>query len=192
MACRKTGDHPRLRGEKGHSSTRRAVHRGSPPLTRGKVTPRPRFSGCPGITPAYAGKRGRLLTDLRWRQDHPRLRGEKARINAGYTQQQGSPPLTRGKGTPHIKSRSQKRITPAYAGKSLHLLKFLISFWDHPRLRGEKPYIVCLIFQLQGSPPLTRGKAFRIRRFSKYARITPAYAGKKILNTHIILHGLNS
>ena len=52
------------------------------------------------------------------------------------------------------------RITPAYAGKSSHFVRRIISPWDHPRLCGEK------VADHRGQ---VSGK-----------RITPAYAGKSI------------
>ena len=53
----------------------------------------------PGITPAYAGKRKRSRLDRLPEQDHPRLCGEKL--------------------TSPMKKLEPRRITPAYAGKSL-------------------------------------------------------------------------
>ena len=50
------GDHPRVCGEKKHTSTKFRKHTGSPPRVRGKV---PQFVDCRrryGITPACAGK----------------------------------------------------------------------------------------------------------------------------------------
>ena len=52
------------------------------------------------------------------------------------------------------------RITPAYAGKSVHTLPLPIQLWDHPRLCGEKQDIQYLQYLSQG--------------------ITPAYAGKRV------------
>ena len=52
-------------------------------------------------------------------------------------------------------------ITPAHAGKSYLLKKYLHLYRDHPRTCGEKHlyiYIYTEIFQ-RGSPPHMRGKA---------------------------------
>ena len=51
------GDHPRIRGEKYLSISRRYFGQGSPPHTRGKVVHAPDHPAHGGITPAYAGKR---------------------------------------------------------------------------------------------------------------------------------------
>ena len=52
----------------------------------------------------------------RW--DHPRLCGEKVNVPIFPVFVQGSPPPMRGKVQPVQDHKSQKRITPAYAGKS--------------------------------------------------------------------------
>ena len=57
--------------------------------------------------------------------------------------------------------RSLKRITPAYAGKSI---VFLVCAWkiaDHPRLCGEKGELCKANKITLGSPPPMRGKAFK-------------------------------
>ena len=55
----------------------------------------------------------------------------------------GSPPPMRGKGGVKVLSATERRITPAYAGKSQQFpdrFRFLV---DHPRLCGEKASVVC-------------------------------------------------
>ena len=65
----------------------------------------------------------------------------------------------RGKVYFENKYRHVKRITPAYAGKSLRKQGKQRYFEDHPRLCGEKVQI-CIFQQFRGG-------------------ITPAYAGKR-------------
>ena len=72
-------DHPRVCGEK-RSCLVRGHHRmGSPPRMRGKA----RHDGAdpvfPGITPAYAGKRGACTRGRLRHWDHPRVCGEKTK-----------------------------------------------------------------------------------------------------------------
>ena len=113
-----TGDHPRIRGEKNSWVKTASLHGGSPPHTRGKENTAPPGQPGPGITPAYAGKRltslGRSLRPL----DHPRIRGEKGRVEHGHRFPVGSPPHTRGKGCCQTDMGQCSGITPAYAGKS--------------------------------------------------------------------------
>ena len=73
-------------------------------------------------------------------------------------------------------------ITPAYAGKRGYDKFTEIGYRDHPRLCGEKytrslPYLV-----QRGSPPPMRGKGQKKACPAPGARITPAYAGKSIVN----------
>ena len=70
------------------------------------------------------------------------------------------------------------RITPAYAGKSLCLLRQKDDVWDHPRLCGEKAWQSVRVQCRQGSPPPMRGKDMNKSKIDSSIRITPAYAGK--------------
>ena len=92
-------DHPRLCGEKFFAKAFRVSMVGSPPPMRGKVTYSSEFRAYIRITPAYAGKRlPPVRCDCRlW--DHPRLCGEKFRINFFCNAVVGSPPPMRGKGS---------------------------------------------------------------------------------------------
>ena len=69
------------------------------------------------ITPAYAGKSGRVLTLARFSEDHPRVCGEKFPKWAPITLLMGSPPRMRGKVWDNFKHFMGEGITPAYAGK---------------------------------------------------------------------------
>mgnify|MGYP000565153865 CR=1 FL=1 len=64
----------------------------------------------------------------------------------------------RGKVTEVEDENGYKRITPAYAGKSLPRFAGFIQAQDHPRLCGEKSYLVISTLVLMGSPPPMRGK----------------------------------
>ena len=64
----------------------------------------------------------------------------------------------RGKGVFKKWSGNAGGITPAYAGKSSHVLMLLHFLLDHPRLCGEKQLIVFFEFGSEGSPPPMRGK----------------------------------
>ena len=74
-----SGDHPRVCGEKRHTTKPEHSKIGSPPRMRGKVFMQTRTIRAFGITPAYAGKstaepRLRITTG-----DHPRVCGEKTK-----------------------------------------------------------------------------------------------------------------
>ena len=150
-------DHPRLCGEKCNALCKPDCMTGSPPPMRGKGCDNLTGYVCPGITPAYAGKR-----------KHP----------ANGTDCRGSPPPMRGKGVVPDMPAPQSGITPAYAGKrSMNLLPAVKS-WDHPRLCGEKSISGTLAGTGAGSPPPMRGKESTGNWERRLKRITPAYAGK--------------
>ena len=172
------GDHPRLRGEKRETVLLYGRVRGSPPLTRGKVSPSFSETTETRITPAYAGKSRESRSHRSTAEDHPRLRGEKSSRLVSPSQILGSPPLTRGKGALPAAWASLDGITPAYAGKRSPTSQAAAISRDHPRLRGEKHILRKHGTRNTGSPPLTRGKVRGVDACLRRKRITPAYAGK--------------
>ena len=52
---------------------------------------------------------------------------------------------------------------------------------DHPRLCGEKPVDRDVRAGSEGSPPPMRGKVLTFIDFQFKFRITPAYAGKRLI-----------
>ena len=89
----------------------------------------------------------------------------------------------RGKGPNKIPTHKGARITPAYAGKRLPLLDYSPACWDHPRVCGEKNCLQLRITEAMGSPPRMRGKVTPSRCSWACIGITPAYAGKRELNS---------
>ena len=73
----KTGDHPRVCGEKLCHNELRLRQRGSPPRVRGKVVLATSSRPMQRITPACAGKRHLGGAPTRNSKDHPRVCGEK-------------------------------------------------------------------------------------------------------------------
>ena len=173
------GDHPRACGEKSTGLMCQGGEIGSPPHTRGKALVLPHCPGVPGITPAHAGKRSRSLIHSPGREDHPRTRGEKFLIFTKRGRKMGSPPHTRGKVRALRDVLCVHGITPAHAGKSGAVDVGAMQMRDHPRTRGEKLSSTSRYTALLGSPPHTRGKAYRSTALCRVARITPAHAGKR-------------
>ena len=131
---------------------------GSPPLARGKGQKCHVGRAPDRITPACAGKRSERRKNEEQRQDHPRLRGEKATAPGSILRPVGSPPLARGKESISPMLLADYRITPACAGKSMRPWQTAWRAQDHPRLRGEKTGALKPTATLPGSPPLARGK----------------------------------
>ena len=71
----------------------------------------------------------------------------------------------RGKVAHRAEHHTAKRITPAYAGKSLPFKEYSLSF--------------------SGSPPPMRGKALRPDLVLFFCWITPAYAGKSRFHLNV-------
>ena len=117
------------------------------------------------------------------------MRGEKRTLRALRKENKGSPPLARGKGNDTILYIGIDRITPACAGKSKGISKFLSGHKDHPRLRGEKVFLIFGALWLPGSPPLARGKGGFVNSAAGVIGITPACAGKsyEIDNDEIVV-----
>ena len=105
---------------------------------RGKVGGKDESSQDLRITPAYAGKRYQSFLILYGGRDHPRVCGEKTIQPPPAAGAMGSPPRMRGKVKTTSTETGERRITPAYAGKSYFFLSFRPVFQDHPRVCGEK------------------------------------------------------
>ena len=73
-------DHPRVCGEKTKIKRPFTVNAGSPPRMRGKVLAARLYDLVNGITPAYAGKSDCLFQHGALFQDHPRVCGEKKKV----------------------------------------------------------------------------------------------------------------
>ena len=106
--------------------------------------------------------------------------GEKDFKSAHPSQQLGSPPRMRGKVLQWCREDFFSGITPAYAGKSNRRGSPQYNNRDHPRVCGEKFFLIGLHPNTQGSPPRMRGKATVAVVLAFRLRITPAYAGKRL------------
>ena len=153
----------------------------SPPRVRGKDPPAAAMQGCPGITPACAGK-SHSVTDANassW--DHPRVCGEKMQTPTPSSGGMGSPPRMRGKVYKITPPWFSIRITPAYAGKRAWFSYCGCQDRDHPRVCGEKFYVDEVLPGDTGSPPRMRGKVCIFFLVTLSFGITPACAGKSFL-----------
>ena len=177
-------DHPRVGGEKAHASKRFRLSQGSPPRGRGKVNALAFSYDGLRITPAWAGKSSMIFQPLTVFPDHPRVGGEKLSCPAHGRHYQGSPPRGRGKVPTKTYQVPKIRITPAWAGKRLMLTPNSARTWDHPRVGGEKFWLHVLWSPRRGSPPRGRGKALEFVPVSRWYRITPAWAGKRLKRSH--------
>ena len=161
---------------------------GSPPRMRGKHREN-RTEGRPeGITPAHAGKTEVIGKQNRDGRDHPRACGENRCTRCNRDNRRGSPPRMRGKPLLLIVAHSAAGITPAHAGKTLHLPFGILHRWDHPRACGENLFRIAHCLRRRGSPPRMRGKPKYGAWYGMNGGITPAHAGKtsEVGNGHLI------
>ena len=70
------------------------------------------------------------------------------------------------------------RITPAYAGKTLHVQPVRLCERDHPRVCGKDFKGLEVSEYNEGSPPRMRERRLYLLYAFGWFRITPAYAGK--------------
>ena len=175
---RRSGDHPRIRGE--HVTTFSAIDSppGSSPHTRGALElhaarrkhlhgSSPHTRGARGrvhrhrrpvrIIPAYAGSTMSVPTSRKLMEDHPRIRGEHPPQRLQAHETGGSSPHTRG-------ALVVFSLDPHFR-------------MDHPRIRGEHRGGASGTDDIPGSSPHTRGAHRRRRGRSAAMRIIPAYAG---------------
>ena len=152
-----SGDHPRIRGEHAARITPQTLAGGSSPHTRGARLVGACESGGVGIIPAYAGSTSSTSWPTPPRTDHPRIRGEHRWTRPAAPRNGGSSPHTRGARPPDRHRRPGERIIPAYAGSTSVHYQYLSIIKDHPRIRGEHPYMPTQELEAKGSSPHTRG-----------------------------------
>ena len=136
--CGKTGDHPRVCGEKTRYQNLKTTIQGSPPRVRGKVQPAAAGNPAERITPACAGKSCLAAIYAYNEGDHPRVCGEKSVPLRCSISAVGSPPRVRGKAGQSQHPAEQSGITPACAGKRPCMMGAFCPLKDHPRVCGEK------------------------------------------------------
>ena len=160
---------------------------GSPPRVRGKGSEQQQEELRCGITPACAGKSRMPSTSRTITGDHPRVCGEKPPSIPQHCCTSGSPPRVRGKENLVQIAAALLRITPACAGKRIHIMRISLSLRDHPRVCGEKAYSSATGRSSTGSPPRVRGKEVIHLLLILYLRITPACAGKSVFLLYVFV-----
>ena len=113
---------------------------------------------------------------------HPRMGREKTMYFEDKYFCRGSPPRRRGKEAQDRAFAAARRITPAWAGKSIPAGQDTAEPQDHPRVGGEKLMPPLMGFWLRGSPPHGRGKVDGGFLGGCGLGITPAWAGKSIVD----------
>ncbi len=154
-------DHPRMRGEQSLAAGFHRRSTGSPPHARGAVEAGEWLTCVDGITPACAGSRASPSTRPPRSADHPRMRGEQARLSCRAVPLRGSPPHARGADQKGAQRRHDHGITPACAGSRRRRTARTGRTRDHPRMRGEQAAPSPPTPGRPGSPPHARGAVKR-------------------------------
>ena len=111
---------------------------------------------------------------------HPRSRGENCSYQFSVISYPGSSPLTRGKRFHITRLVGEKRLIPAHAGKTGHVVCPAARSRAHPRSRGENHPHAPSWPRRRGSSPLTRGKRRHRHSGERRNRLIPAHAGKTL------------
>ena len=111
--------------------------------------------------------------------------GEKWALSLLYRRSGGSPPRVRGEGFLEFGETVEERITPACAGRSCTGSRPRPRLRDHPRVCGEKDYVILCCTPELGSPPRVRGEVLQATAGSPCKRITPACAGRRRKAYHL-------
>ena len=149
--------HPRIRGERAKGRFPSATRTGSSPHTRGT-----RGLGAGSrigrrFIPAYAGNASGLSLTRGIQSVHPRIRGERLDLHQKRHCTSGSSPHTRGTLLDGGGVCHEDRFIPAYAGNASQSVFTSKPSVVHPRIRGERSWLLHSVLLFVGSSPHTRG-----------------------------------
>ena len=171
-------DYPRVGGEEDDSAHALVRTFGLPPRGRGRVFTSGRHGRDSRITPAWAGKSFAVCARVCATWDYPRVGGEECDVNPGVCVLQGLPPRGRGRVIANGFDARARRITPAWAGKSVRAVDDRARRKDYPRVGGEEDCSTTTTCPCLGLPPRGRGRVRRCLGRHWWESITPAWAGK--------------
>ena len=174
-------DHPCVCREKLTTVPNEFWNEGSPLRMQGKAVLFIYISHSFRITPAYAGKSRAKFKENALSEDHPCVCREKRCRLVVLFHGLGSPLRMQGKVKNLCSLLKIQRITPAYAGKSIGLASERRQQQDHPCVCREKYDTVPPGHASRGSPLRMQGKDLQALKRSTCFRITPAYAGKRLI-----------
>ena len=166
-----------MRGERIPFQTSKGKESGSSPLARGTGAVLRPAEARDRFIPACAGNGSTISAVLVSNAVHPRLRGERYRINSSERVACGSSPLARGTAGGAADLGADDRFIPACAGNGRSRPTRSHSRAVHPRLRGERPSPRAHMATTYGSSPLARGTEEHRGAGLQQVRFIPACAG---------------
>ena len=169
--------HPRIRGERTGAARGNVIGGGSSPHTRGTPRLRGLMLDYVRFIPAYAGNASWVQSLNPQASVHPRIRGERPRLQSTGPLVSGSSPHTRGTLRYRSCCSTTGRFIPAYAGNAFRRVPAVGRDTVHPRIRGERCIKISPRVISDGSSPHTRGTLSTRHRLPDARRFIPAYAG---------------
>ena len=127
--------------------------------------------------PAYAGNASWVQSLNPQASVHPRIRGERPRLQSTGPLVSGSSPHTRGTLRYRSCCSTTGRFIPAYAGNARNPQFAPVQRPVHPRIRGERERYNDSDVLNVGSSPHTRGTPAPTPAHRLPGRFIPAYAG---------------
>ena len=131
-----------------------------------------------GLIPAWAGKTWARGGPPRGRRAHPRVGGENVADVRVARSAEGSSPRGRGKLSRDFDPGVTRGLIPAWAGKTVGLLRPMPQPWAHPRVGGENQPNESYEASVTGSSPRGRGKPAHACVDQDSVGLIPAWAGK--------------
>ena len=150
--------HPRVGGENTTGSHSAGEPPGSSPRGRGKQPRHERRTAHPRLIPAWAGKTCPFGVVEAFPGAHPRVGGENGGEVCRSDGHGGSSPRGRGKLTGALLSNGDRRLIPAWAGKTTTCSRCASVSPAHPRVGGENSQAEEMMRPRTGSSPRRRGK----------------------------------
>ena len=151
---------------------------GSSPRGRGKRACAPTSACEPRLIPAWAGKTYLAALSPPKKGAHPRVGGENSRVAWASMRRTGSSPRGRGKRFALPGLLAQRRLIPAWAGKTMTCSMMLMMTGAHPRVGGENSRAAAHSAGTDGSSPRGRGKLHSAHFVRSMVGLIPAWAGK--------------
>ena len=170
--------HPRVGGENLLLVLPSGAVQGSSPRGRGKRRGQKAPNVHHGLIPAWAGKTRAAPMWSCSARAHPRVGGENSEPRNCAPLIHGSSPRGRGKQLALEDARTEHRLIPAWAGKTVPVSISGQRPWAHPRVGGENHHDCDCEIVPAGSSPRGRGKPARALREHGSQGLIPAWAGK--------------
>ena len=176
--------HPRMRGERPLGGTLPQNYLGSSPHARGTHVPADFLDFLLRFIPACAGNAARGLNSRHRWTVHPRMRGERRKINRHSGVAAGSSPHARGTPGEYLLHFVRLRFIPACAGNATRRTSASCFRTVHPRMRGERNRARPIRKSRGGSSPHARGTRNIDTPRVTCSRFIPACAGNACVRAY--------